>query len=267
MGSTDTLPEFVRTVQQRLGLIDALVKKDREMRELVERVDGSRSTVRRGVRELETFGFISRTDGGYRATLHGRLVADACREYIEWMQQIRSMEEALRPLPPTFPLEPAVLRDADAYVATGPAPYRPLEPIKDVFPEMTAFRAMNATIPDPWFIDHLHERMVHGELTGEMLVTPALFDVIVDQFAAQMGEMAATGQFRLRRAETFRFGLLIAETTDTHVYLVVGNRDGATHAVVHATSPAARRWATDLYEQYREPATDVTARLESETSG
>lgn len=258
---------MAETLQRRIDIVRALVEAPLEMRELVAAVDASRSTVRRGVRDLEDAGFVARVDGGYRATAAGRLAADTCRAYFQRVRSLHEMHEALAPLSPRAPLDPA-LADGEAYVATGAAPYRPLEPIRPVFDAMSRYRALNATIPDPWFLERLRDRTLAGEVTGEMLVTPAVRTVLAEEFSDLAADLAATDGFRALEGEGFRFGLLLAavEADDdvvpgTHVFLVVGHGDGATHAVVHATTTAAREWAEDTYERFRADATDVTDAL------
>lgn len=264
------IPAVVETLQQRLDPVVALVEAPLAMRELIEAVDASRSTVRRGVRDLEDAGFVTRVDGGYRATPAGRLAADACRDYLDRVRSLHRMREALAPLSPRAPLDPS-LADGEAYVATGAAPYRPLEPIRPVFDLMFRYRAPNATIPDPWFLERLRDRTGEGDLTGEMLVTPAVRAVLAEAFPDLAADLATSDGFRALETDGFRFGLLLAEVEadgaddvapGTHVFLVVGHGDGATHAVVHATSTAAREWAEETCGRLRADATDVTGTLD-----
>lgn len=255
-----TVPSVVETAQRRLAVLETLSDGPLGVRDAVERVDRSRSTVSRAISALEDAGFVDRVDGGYRATLAGRLAAERVRRHFETIDDLAAAGAALAPLAPDAPVGPAMVVGAEVWVADDPAPYRVNEPVSDALREAAGFRSLNATIPEPGFIQQVYERTLAGGLEGEAIISPRVHQALQADFASVVAELVETDRFRLLRADGLRYGLLLVDrpADDPPAFLLTPDEQGRTHGLLANDTPAAREWAEERYRTVRERATDVT---------
>ena len=91
--------EETEVLLKRHDILERLCRSPAHVRDLVEEMDHSRSTINRALTELEELGFVERGDRGIEATTAGRLAADRLRTFFDELDDIFAAERVLDPLP------------------------------------------------------------------------------------------------------------------------------------------------------------------------
>lgn len=246
----------VDVIARRDGVLRALGPTPVEKRELVERLDVSRSTVDRGVRELEAAGLAARSDGGYRRTPAGDL---ALAEYDAFVRRAGGAVEhadLLASLPPDADVDAAMVADADAVVADRRAPHAPTSALASVVADADRVRA-RWVAAFPRQVDAYASAVTDGA-EAEVILAPAAARRLVSEHASTVAAALDTGRLAVREApDEPPFGLLVAETPDGPVagMLIVG--DAGVEAFVENRTDDAVAWARDRLASAWERATPI----------
>ncbi len=248
----------IEVVARREDVLTELVDEPLHKRDLTDRLDASRSTVDRAVRELEGAGLIERQSVGYAATLLGRLALDCFRTYREESRKLFELETALDPLPADCELPLELVSDADTLVAADPAPYRPMEQIHEEIMAADEFRILLPVLYDPRFLERCYEHAVEQGNPASMVVDESVVETARKDFPDQTADKMACDWFSAWTGETPSYGLLLTtrDGETSACVIVFGESLGPVHAVLHATHPAAVRWAEDQFEQAVEAVTE-----------
>lgn len=81
MTSGDTASEVIKGLSRRIDFIDCLREEPKDERALVRELGVSRSTVDRGIRELDELGLIRQDDQEYTLTLCAELIVDDYKKF------------------------------------------------------------------------------------------------------------------------------------------------------------------------------------------
>ncbi len=195
-------------------------------RDLVAAVDRSRSTVDRAVRELEDAGLVERVDGGYVATVAGRLAAEEYRAATASLAAVEGAIAALAPLPHDVSVSSALLTGAAITTADGDVDAATLA---DRFVERCS-RADQARVAIAGTADGAFAEAVRSGTDGPVLLPPELG--IQDAVTA-----TNTPPISLLR-------------TPVAVVAAVHADDGGVHALVETTDEDALTWATAWLDAY-----------------
>ncbi len=223
-------------------------------RDLVDDLDVSRSTIDRGIRELEGIGLIERTDGKYRRTLCGRL---ALAEYDAFESRIDGLIEGssvLSKLPPDADFDAAVLDGAEIVRAKRHSPHVPVSRLGDVVSRATHVRAMAPAVM-PQQVETYRTGIVERGLTAEVVLSDAVVGRLVAAYPDALEEALETGRLSLRRTEeSIPYSLLVADTPDGREIGALVYGDSGVRAFVGNDDPAAVAWAEDCLAERWERA-------------
>jgi len=227
-------------VKRRWPVFEQLLDGPSYKRDLVASVDRSRSTVDRAVRELEAAGLVERTDGGYVATVAGRLAAEEYRAATDSLAAVEAAVAALEPLPYDAPLSGAALADATVDLAGSDTDAVALaDRFLDRLASADRVAAAIAAAADESF-------------TAEAVATGGA--------SVLLAPGADTGPNGRTATTNPPFSLL---RTPTAVLLLIHADDGRPHALVEATGDDALAWAGErLAELDPERATATPPRQE-----
>ncbi|WP_255169013.1 helix-turn-helix transcriptional regulator [Natrononativus amylolyticus] len=245
-------------VSRRRDLLAALESAAGTKRELADRLECSRSTVDRAVRECEGRSLVERCADGIRLSTAGRLALAEHRRSLETLATIGDAGSLLASLPPEAPMALAMLEGATIHEPAGHAPNEPLEEIVRLLDGARRFRGLAAVERLPQFRTLLYDGTVHGDLDAELVLTDDLLSFLRANRGDQLRETMATGRFRVHVIPSVPYGLGIIDRPSTTVAFVVLTSDaGEPTAVVRNDSRAALEWATAVYDRYRAAATPV----------
>jgi predicted transcriptional regulator len=245
-------PELVAVVNRRLDVMAAL-EQSRAKRDLLADLEVSRSTLDRAVRELESLGLVSRGEG-YHLTVTGRLVLELYRGLLADLDDVAAARELLGSLSRDAPVDPAMLRGARVEVAENPAPAAVLDPVFDRLEDARRLRVFSVARSRPDYTDRTREQLVDEGVELEVVYSRPVLEFLLEnrEWYPEALEGAAVDRYV---RESLPYGLTIATLPDDRfVALVVYDEASRPRGVVVNDTPAACRWADEVFERYRETA-------------
>jgi predicted transcriptional regulator len=259
---TDSLADvaYLSRSANRVRILDALTRGPSARRELAEETDTSRTTLDRIVNELEERGWAERrNDGDYEATATGERLMTEMRPFLESVQALRRLGDAVTWLPEDLSIGLHHFADATVRRPEGDDPIETVDYFVDLArdaSEITVLTHLAAPIP---LARTMRDRLTAGELTADYVITGSLVDYLGD--ASEHRSVwrdilgAGTGVYRYDGhipCNLYVFG----ETV-----LVKKSRPGPIHesygVPIVTEDETVRTWALDLVEQYRAEATRV----------
>jgi predicted transcriptional regulator len=213
----------------------------------------SRSTIDRGVRELESAGLIERADDGYRQTLCGRL---ALGEYDGFVRRIEGLSDGvdlLAELPIDAELDLAMLAGATVIEAERSSPHKPVEALYGLVESASSVRGFAPAV-HPQQVATYSDRIEAG-MDAELVLTTDVIERMVSTYAGEFQDVSETGRVSVLEApDDLPYSLTIARTDDGPVAALMVYADGRVSGCVINDSEVAVEWARDRYERERERA-------------
>jgi predicted transcriptional regulator len=254
---------LLSVLQKRSRVLALLVGATRTKPELVDELGVSRSTVDRAVRELDERGLVSRSDGGFSATLTGRLANDAYTEFCDQIRVLAETSDLLTHLSADAELNLCVLTGAEVVEAEQPAPYKPASRLEEYIRRATSVRALTRAIVSSPIPEALHEGVTERGVAFESVYTEPVAEFLRTNRRDERHEMVETGHYRVYETDALPFGLMLFEEPDRCVVCInVYDDTNDLRGVIVNDTPEAVAWAEDLFETYRAAATDVTDAFE-----
>jgi len=229
-----------------------------DKRDLTERLDVSRSTVDRGVRELERAGLAERVAGGVRRTLPGTL---AFREHERTTERLGAVADAspvLAALPNDTAIDPSVLVGADVVRPTTDSPYAPFAYQREVVERADVVRACAAAVVGPQ-VDLYHGQVVDDGLDLTVVLTDAVLDRLVTDHRDQLRDVLDLDHVGVYRTDDPLAHGLVETRTDAggEMFVTVYDDDGIAGTVGN-DSPEAVAWARRLADDQLADAEPVS---------
>ncbi|WP_306053709.1 helix-turn-helix transcriptional regulator [Natronococcus wangiae] len=250
--------DVLRTVTRRRPLLEALETEPRDKRALCEALECSRSTIDRGIRELEWLHFVGRDDGTYRLTVAGRLALAEQRRSAGVLESIGGATELLADVPRDAPMSTALLAGARTIEPPSHAPTRPLQAVVDLVGEADRVRGVTAAERIPQLRPRLYDRVVDGDLEGEAVITPAFARFIREEYPDWLADVVIDGAFDLYVIESIPYELALVETpTESRVFVFVLDESTAIRGIIENETPAAFEWGERAYRQLRDASTPL----------
>jgi len=255
---TDDSP--AAAVERRLDTLRALDEAPDSKVGLVNRVGISRSTADRSLRELETHGFVTASDDGYRVTATGRLALDAHGQRARRIDAAAAVAPLFDGVHLSFDIDPAVLDSARVVEAHPHAPNRPIDCVAALIADAThvsvyaaRFLSRHASL--------YHDRVLDG-MTGTFVATRSVIDRHRSAYPDDMQEAIDLGRVAVRRLDRDEpVSFVLAETPDGPEMGLVVYRDETPRGFLGSDHPAATRWARDLHERLWAAATPLCRRV------
>lgn len=237
--------EVMAVVARRGGVLRAIDADGVGKRDMDDRLDVSRSTINRSVRELEATGLIERTGGGYRRTLAGQIALEEYDAFESRIDGVVSGLDALEPLAADTELDAAMLDGAEVVLAERHSPHLPVTELCDLLDrgrEVTGF----APAVLPQLVATIRDGVVDRGMRVDLAVTEPVVERLVSAYSDEVQAAADTGNLTLRSvADDLAYGLLVVETDDGPTAALVVFGESGARALV--TNPAADAvvWARD----------------------
>jgi predicted transcriptional regulator len=247
------LPLFAR----REAMLVLLRDEPRSKSELVDSLDVSRSTIDRGIRELESSDLVQRVDGGFQLTLSGRLLLTEYERYRECATGVVRSQALLTALPTDTDLDPAALCGASVTLADRTAPYRPAEEYLEYV--RTADHVDHVTTAlSPQYVEGFREAIVDHGVEVRLAATESISRRLVTGHSDTLAELFESGRLTMRELDTSpAFSLGIVERGDrvSAHYLVYA--DDGIRGRIETAHPDAAAVAGETFEQYWATGTTV----------
>lgn len=254
----DVTTKVIHILEQRDEFLECLANEPKDKRTLEETLPCSRSTIDRGIRELETLEFLTYDEEGYAPTGCGEF---ATREYRRFKRRMEVLFE-FRPFlkwisPGEFDVDLAWLDDAELLLPEPNDPYAMINRHVDVLQAAEKIRCLL-----PLTGQHAHEA-AHTATTEngaecELVVESGVAETLRSKpgYAEPYAEMVATDRYRVYRYDG-SIPYFVGVFDDRIVQIGVDD-DGEPRALLETESPQVRDWATEKFEEYKSQAEPIT---------
>lgn len=257
---SDAGRSVLEDIHRRTGLINKLAAGPADKPELTERLDISRTTVDRAIRELESAGLVERTDEGYVLTLFGRLVHEEFDRFLERLASLRRARDLLEHLPSNFEIDPEVLAGATVMPSNQPMPHEPIEHFETAVEESDHVVGYSPVV-FPEYISLFHREITEEGTTAELFLDETLVGQLRTNYAEELQEVTASEGCRLYQfppEHASPVGIVLLD--DTTVW--IGVYDGDLQGMIVVSSLQAREWARERFDRYRDHAVELSADAE-----
>jgi len=242
----DEVDELIKLLTRREPLLRGVGTVGVGKRELVDRLSVSRSTVDRGIRELEAAGLLTRSAEGYRRTLFGELLLSEYDRFAATVDTLGGGRTLLADLPPAFDLDPVLLEDATVVTASQYAPHQPVSALCSVLAEarwiQTVFPAVFPQVLNQWL------SLCDGEMIrADIVLTEPVVAELVGTHTETLQQFLAQSCLSLHQVDDGpRYGLVIAESeAEATAGVVVMDDRGGARAFMKTDAEAAVSWVRE----------------------
>lgn len=248
---------IIETLDARSDVLEELLTDPMTKRTLEERLDVSRSTIDRAIRDLQSVELVEYTDGVYRITTFGELLVQEHQTFRRRARLLDEFRPFLRHVPPsTLDFDLSHLTDADLYTSESGDPYAMINRHVRALEHMDVERVL---LPLTGLHAHetAHDAIVNGEARGEAIVTPHVIDTWQSnpQYATLTEELLATGRFDIAIYEGDIPCLICVFDEETVQLGAV--KDGEPRALIETDADEILAWAERTLDEYRQQATEL----------
>lgn len=248
---------FLANSENRVAVLGSLVEAPRGRDEIRDRVDASRVTVTRILRELVERGWVDESGLEYTVTATGEWVYDEFSGLLAEVAAERRLREPLQWAPSeALTFDVRCLRDAEVVVLDGVDGTAFLRRVVEFHRSGDHVRAV-ATMVAPVLVDTHWEMTVRGEARLEMVLTPRVLDTVLGHPASarKFREMLEEGnvEFSVHGDVPASVGIV-----DGVVVINLTDEQGVVKGGLVTDDDTVHGWAVDLFESCRERADPVT---------
>lgn len=247
----------------RVRILDVLTTGPYSRRELAELTETSRTTLDRIVNELEERGWAERTtDGDYVGTPAGTHLMGQVRPFIDSVEAIRRLDEAVAWLP-ADELSIGLHHFSDA-VVLRPEQDDPMETIDyfvDLLGEITGLRVLTHLAPPTPLARTMRDRIAAGQLTAEYVLTDDLIGYLRGrpERRERWREIVEGGADVFQVRSSIPCNLLIFDDVVLIKKSGPGSIEESYGVPIRSENEGVRSWAHDLIDRWRADATRVDA--------
>lgn len=244
--------QFLANSANRIRALDALRTGTKTRRDLQEKTGIPRSTVARILDDAESRGWVSSEGSQYRTTAFGEAMVSEFLSYVETVEGIHHLGEAVNWLPePVHDLEFHHFRDATITTASPDNPASPFDRGLDLINAADEYRGLTAT-GLPQYVSAIQERAEQGELTVDGVIESRFIESIRDD-----SERAPPWRALAGNVWTYDGRIPInMHIVDRTVLIWLGESDEeiAVKGLLESENPTVVSWAESLHEEYRAEA-------------
>jgi predicted transcriptional regulator len=250
---------FREIVSKRYDVLDALVEEARSKQELTDRLEQSRSTIDRAIRELETAACVSPVEPGsseYQLTQIGRLGINYEQRYRDRMSQVESNSALLNSIPEDAPLDPGFVAGAETHFSPR-TPDVAFKPGIELIGEADRMLG-TATVAREQYFEILGDQLAERDFELELVMTRDLLGAIQENYQQELARLTDTSGIAIYETqERVPYALWITESDRTATAGITLHQNGGVKGSLINPSDAAVRWARNQYKAYREHATQI----------
>lgn len=248
---------YLSSSENRVTVLAALVEAPQRPRDLAAAHPMSRTTVQRTLSGLVDRGWVRKESGRYEATPAGELVLRQYRELtaaVELTEDLRTFLASFGDAP--IALRPAAFAGAEVVTATPENPHAAVNHYVEHVAE-TGFERFRGVTPviSP-FYERTHRRTLAPDVEAEFVVDRDVVETARENYPDNLADA--------READALT--VYVSPQPLAHSVAILDDRvflgafeDGHLRASLSADDDALRRWATRLFEQYRDRSRPLSA--------
>ncbi|ELK54240.1 hypothetical protein D320_11163 [Haloferax sp. BAB-2207] len=206
------------TLTDRDEFLRKLIEQPRPKSELEERVECSRSTLDRALRELSEANLAKYNDGSWQPTLLGRRTLQNRDEYLDSLENLSEVAPVINELPPDSPITGEFLVEANVYEASSTMPDAVTKTLLKSMAKASEVRIATPVL-FTGLAEQFYEWLSHDQLEClEMLLSPGLLEETQRVLPNFTDTDVVGSQLELYTGNLpFEFGLWIADTKEAGV--------------------------------------------------
>lgn len=252
MVTRDVTSDVIDVLGQRVSFLECVQEGEKDKRTLVDSLEFSRSTVDRGVRELEALGFLTFGNDGYEPTTCGRMAAEGYRQF---EHQVRTLLE-FQPLLQWIDFDDCDfdlrwLVDATLYTPERGDPYAMINRHVQLVKQATTGRFLL-----PYVGQHAteaaHESVHQHDGEHELIVAPSVVETFQTNptYAEMIEKITEVGSVHVFvYDEPFPYSLAII---DDEIVQIVADENEEPRALLESNTPEIREWAHQKFEEFKQ---------------
>lgn len=249
--------ELIELLVRRIEVLSSLDEEPMEKPALVDKLDTSRSTVDRAVRNLETHGLITYTAAGYTTTTLGELATRKLTDLAETLHFGIRLEPFLRCVSAdSFDLDLRHLADADLYLPEPNDPYAMVNRHVSVV-ETAMDHRLVLPLVGLHGMQAVHEVVLEEGAESEAVVTPGVAETFQSNpdYAPLYDDLAATDRFQVFVYDgTIPYFVGIFD----EIVQIGVDEDGEPRALLETEAAKVRDWAEDVFRSYKRESDVLT---------
>lgn len=250
----DDTSEVFGLLLQRRSLMERVIDGSHDRRRLKDELDQSRSTVYRGLDQLESAGLVTERAGVYEATLYGRLVYEAFEDSIARVEEYAQAGDMLASLESIDDVPVDVLTDGELVPVRRSTRLAPTQAYHEVLRGADRIDIMSP-VPFPKCVKLLHERIVEDGLETTAIVEEQVIDYLRGDWDRQLREALDGRRLDIKVTDSvLPFGLTIEHEPAPQVCLSVYDAQGSFKGLVRCESESAYEWARSVYRSFERDA-------------
>lgn len=245
--------ELVEVLSRRHNILRSLLDAPKERHLLVDHLDDSKSTVYKGVSQLQELSLIESTSEGLRPTLFGIV---ALERYDELARTAR-LGELLADLPPEA-IAPSALVGAEAVLPDSRSVDRHLVRGKTMLRNAERICGFSPAI-SPEYVSLLHQRIVNDGVSVELVLTEEIATHLRQEYATVVEDVLSAKNVSLYRTESeLPFTLLLVSSTDSKEFCIEPDEEGLATGLIINDTTNGLRWAETVHEREKRAAERVS---------
>lgn len=262
-GDAFDLNQQIEAVAQRADFLELLDQNGPlQTRDIVDRLDHSRSTVTRALRTLRDADLVKKSPTGYEITSAGALATEQYRRYQTASKAALKRKDVLHELPRSALPPVDVLIGAETFHTKSDAPVRAVETITDRVRGADSVQMYLPTLVDTHLLRVWHRAVVNGAVDSQAVFDPTLLSALKGQYPGLLSEMSVSDGFSAAVTEGPPYGLFLTEHDETAtVSLIIFGDSTAVRGVITNTAADAVAWGRAEFARLADAATDVTPDL------
>lgn len=241
--------DLTELLRLRHDVLRALVDEPRPRHELVDALPDSKSTVYKGLTQLEEAGLVERAEVGFAPTLFGVV---ALARY-DALVETAGYGDLLADLPGDA-VDPAALVGASVVRPDDSDAERHLEAVWDLLAGADRVHGV-APVVSPGYVDRFRAILDTG-LDAELVLPAAVVETLRRDHATALAAVAERASL-YETTEPVPFGVIVTDGSPARMAIELRDGPLITGLVTNET-PVAADWARATVDRYREEATPVT---------
>lgn len=236
-------PPELQVVSRRREVLDLLQDGVTEKRILERRVDFSRATLDRAMRELDDRNLVEYADGDWEVTQYGSLALTAYERLVEQYEKLSRVEPLLRYLPRTVELDLAAVEGADVFLSESPAPHEPLVELDRRLANVETLRALVPVVL-PKFVDLFHTHVLARQIETRLVLDREAERYLDDTYSDEMAAIEAASNVSIAwEADPIPLSVVVMD--DEATWLGVHDDRGNLRGAMVSDDASLVSWATD----------------------
>ncbi|MBP1985720.1 tetratricopeptide repeat protein [Halolamina salifodinae] len=256
MSSDTGIDELLALVGDRVEFLGALRDGPLFKRDLIDRLDTSRSTVDRAIEALLDAGLVSKVDGGYRTTRTGRLALSRYETLRSDIQGVLDASPVVDAIPADARLSPLPVAKSTVHQVD---PHEVPDLLRDALTGSTSVAAALPGLSDSVVLDTYCEH-AGPETTTRLVLAPALADALGERLPAQSRRLA-TADVRVFRGDVPKVGIVVCRGDTDCALILAYTGFGGVAGALELTDPQAISRLANRVEDRIADATECTEDL------